>query len=256
MIKKYNSENILVCFLGTLFINHYICNVVNNNINLKARKMKNKEFKVRLVNAKHLGEHQLRDGEVPEPESGDPGDSGSGDSGSGDSGSGESTHATGSCSVRGSITRGDITWTANGYLFWSGSIESRNNEVPTDPDAPSNPGDSIEFIVTILSLSCNCNLIGNTVVQYNQSTGVTTTKIGNSLVILQSYTPNVSGESHAEVSITLQDMPLSVAIIETKENEQISSRTEHYNIPISVSFTLSYNPITKQLESSDGSISG
>ena len=124
MIKKYNSENILVCFLGTLFIYHYICNVVNNNINLKARKMKNKEFKVRLVNAKHLGEHQLRDGEVPEPEGGDPGDSGSGDSGSGDSGSGGGTSIkSGSCSLHGSVNIGDVTWDASGSVMWVVSIE-------------------------------------------------------------------------------------------------------------------------------------
>lgn len=223
--------------------------------------MKNKEFKVRLVNAKHLGEHQLRDGEVPEPEGGDPGDSGSGDSGSGDSGSGGSSYATGSCSVRGSITKDDITWSGSGYISWAATVEQRGTSAPSDPDNPTEP----QFIVNLHSVSCDVSLTGSTIVSttYNE----TTTKSGNTVVVLQTYLPTagsqeILGTDEVTISFshTIANIPLIITttIIRAEDYNQgipptITSTT--YNISANITFRLNYDPITHTFSTSEATIS-
>ena len=223
--------------------------------------MKDKKLKVRLVNSEPGNETLIGNCNLPMSGDSGSGDSGSGDSGSGDSGSGGSSYATGSCSVRGSITKDDITWSGSGYISWAATVEQRGTSAPSDPDNPTEP----QFIVNLHSVSCDVSLTGSTIVSttYNE----TTTKSGNTVVVLQTYLPTagsqeILGTDEVTISFshTIANIPLIITttIIRAEDYNQgipptITSTT--YNISANITFRLNYDPITHTFSTSEATIS-
>ena len=214
--------------------------------------MKNKEFKVRLVNAKHLGEHQLRDGEVPEPEGGDPGDSGSGDSGSGDSGSGGGTSIkSGSCSLHGSVNIGDVTWDASGSVMWVVSIE-----IYQVPSLEYQNFNEYKARITLQSATCSANFMGEskTVVE----DGIILIKSGNYIALNIPISEHNSGDDGAiTVSHIFENIPFRITTTQVDASGQIiSSSSQTFNRNVTLSLSISYNILSDSiLSSGDVSVS-